>query len=117
MSGWKMTGAITYTFPAGSVIDANGTITVVADRKAYVAANAATLTDEVLLGNAVFAVSGTVNLLAADETTVIQGELVEVTEPAEPEGPVAADPNVVWNSDGGMFVYENFGRAVKLTVN
>ncbi len=120
MSGWKMTGAVTYTFPAGSVIDANGTITVVADRKAYVAANAATLTDEVLLGNAVFAVSGTVNLLAADETTVIQGELVEVTEPAEPEGPVAGDPkdpNVVWNSDGGMFVYENFGRAVKLTVN
>lgn len=120
MSGWKMTGAITYTFPAGSVIDANGTITVVADRKAYVAANTATLTDEVLLGNAVFAGEGTVDLLAADETTVIQGELVEVTEPAEPEGPVAGDPkdpNVVWNSDGGMFVYENFGRAVKLTVN
>lgn len=117
MSGWKMTGAITYTFPAGSVIDANGTITVVADRKAYVAANTATLTDEVLLGNAVFAGEGTVDLLAADETTVIQGELVEAPEPAEPEGPVAADPNVVWNSDGGMFVYENFGRAVKLTVN
>lgn len=117
MSGWKMTGAVTYTFPAGSVIDANGTITVVADRKAYVAANTATLTDEVLLGNAFFAGEGTVDLLAADETTVIQGKLVESTDPAEPEGPVAEDPNVVWNSDGGMFVYESFGRAVKLTVN
>ncbi|MGN0843430.1 MAG: glycine-rich domain-containing protein [Kiritimatiellia bacterium] len=79
MSGWKMTGAVTFTFPAGSVIDANGTITVVADRKTYVAANTDTLTDEVLLGNAVFAGSGTVNLFAADETPVIQGDPVEAT--------------------------------------
>ena len=79
MSRWKMTGAVTYTFPAGSVVDANGTITVVADRKAYVAANTDTLTDEVLLGNAVFAGEGKVNLFAADETTVIQGDPVEAT--------------------------------------
>ena len=39
----------------------------------------------------------------------------EVTEGYN--GAESGDPNVVWNTDGEMFVYENFGRAARLTVN
>jgi len=40
------------TLPAGTVVDADDTITVVVDRKAYVAAHDAELTDQVIVGNA-----------------------------------------------------------------
>ena len=52
MSGWKISGRFNMTLPAGTVVDANDVITIVADRRAYIAANEATLTDDVIVGNA-----------------------------------------------------------------
>ena len=57
LSGWKVSGPVSMTLPAGTVIDRqlgdkNGEIFVVTDRRAYVAANTKTLTDEVIIGNA-----------------------------------------------------------------
>ena len=57
MSGWKLSGAMKYTFPAGSVIDqafgvVPGEVFVVSNRIAYVAENMEGLTDQVILGNA-----------------------------------------------------------------
>ena len=59
MSGWKLSGPVKYTFPAGSVIDqafdeTPGEVFVVTDRKTYVANLATTteLTDQVIIGNA-----------------------------------------------------------------
>ena len=101
LSGWRMTGAVTYTFPAGAVVDAHDSVTVVADRKAYVAANGATLSDEVLLGNAVFAGEGKVNLLTADDETVIQGDPVEATS----YDGVYTEPVVINKS--GEYVFSN----------
>lgn len=101
LSGWRMTGAVTYTFPAGAVVDAHDSVTVVADRKAYVAANSATLSDEVLLGNAVFAGEGKVNLLTADDETVIQGDPVEATS----YDGVYTEPVVINKS--GEYVFSN----------
>lgn len=52
MSGWRLTGRFNMTLPAGTVVDANDTITIVVDRKAYIAAHDAQLTDQVIVGNA-----------------------------------------------------------------
>ena len=60
MSGWKLSGAVSYTFPAGSVIDQAfggqpGEVFVVTDRTNYIARLEAAhveLTDQVILGNA-----------------------------------------------------------------
>lgn len=57
MSGWKLSGAMKYTFPAGAVIDqafgeVPGEVFVVSNRIAYVAENMDHLTDQVILGNA-----------------------------------------------------------------
>ena len=60
MSGWKLSGAVSYTFPAGSVIDQAfgdqpGEVFVVTDRTNYIArleASGVALTDQVILGNA-----------------------------------------------------------------
>lgn len=73
MSGWKLTGAVAWTLPAGTVIDAKDSLTVVADRKAYVDS----LTAEqkaaapVILGNATFSEAALdLTLTAADGTVV-----------------------------------------------
>ena len=60
MSGWTLSGAVSYTFPAGSVIDQAfgsqpGEIFVVTDRTNYIArleASGTALTDQIILGNA-----------------------------------------------------------------
>ena len=52
MSGWRLTGRFNMTLPAGTVVDSNDTITVVVDRKAYIAAHDAELTNQVIVGNA-----------------------------------------------------------------
>ncbi len=52
MSGWRLTGRFNMTLPPGTVVDANDTITIVVDRKAYIAAHDAELTDQVIVGNA-----------------------------------------------------------------
>ena len=52
MSGWRLTGRFNMTLPAGTVVDSNDTITVVVDRKAYVSAHDAELTNQVIVGNA-----------------------------------------------------------------
>ena len=52
MSGWRLTGRFNMTLPAGTVVDSNDTITVVVDRKVYVAEYDAELTDQVIVGNA-----------------------------------------------------------------
>ena len=72
MSGWTLTGAIEYTMPAGTVIDANDTITVVTNRKAYISANTASLTDQVIVGNARRTASGAIALADADGTSVAE---------------------------------------------
>ena len=57
MSGWKLSGPVVFTMPAGTVIDQRigdkpGEVYVVTDRIAYVAANDATITEEIIVGNA-----------------------------------------------------------------
>ena len=78
MSGWKLSGAVSYTFPAGSVIDQAfgdqpGEVFVVTDRTNYIArleAAHVALTDQVILGNAVKGVGDACGLKDAN------GELV-----------------------------------------
>ncbi len=52
LSGWRLTGRFNMTLPAGTVVDADDTIIVVVDRKAYVSAHDAELTNQVIVGNA-----------------------------------------------------------------
>ncbi len=57
LSGWKVSGPVAMTLPAGTVIDQkmgnkDGELFVVTDRRQYVADNTSTLTDEVIIGNA-----------------------------------------------------------------
>lgn len=54
LSGWRLSGAVDWTLPCGTVVDMNDKVYVVADRAAYVKANAAKLTDQVIVGNAKF---------------------------------------------------------------
>ena len=73
MSGWTLSGTMNYAFPAGTVVDANDTIIVVADRKDYVADNTASLTDQVIVGNARHNPAVlTLALLSADGTPVAE---------------------------------------------
>ena len=77
MSGWTLTGKVTWTIPAGTVIDANDVLTVVADRRAYVAAHEAELGEQVIVGNAAFDPSAA-SLVLADDADV---KVVEVGVP------------------------------------
>ncbi|MBE6382648.1 MAG: hypothetical protein E7049_06515 [Lentisphaerae bacterium] len=52
MSGWELAGRFNMVLPSGTVVDANDTITIVVDRKAYIEAHVAELTDQVIVGNA-----------------------------------------------------------------
>ena len=80
MSGWKLEGAMTLTMPAGTVVDANDTITIVSDRKAYIAAHDAELTDQVIIGNAEANAAVTaIALKDATGQTVAQGMEPEET--------------------------------------
>ncbi len=54
MSGWKLSKAVKWTLPPGTVVDADDVIYIVADRKRYVEARGQSLTDEVIVGNAEF---------------------------------------------------------------
>ena len=61
MSGWTLSGAVEYTFAPGTVIDAEGTLVVAADRKAWIAsqtqADLTALGAAMVVGNAAFAPS------------------------------------------------------------
>ena len=70
MSGWRLAFSVDFTLPPGTVCDANDSIFVVADRRAYVAAHEAELTDQVVIGNASFTGAGPIALYAADGTLV-----------------------------------------------
>ena len=70
MSGWRLAFSVDFTFPAGTVCDANDSIYIVADRRAYIAAHDAELTDQVIVGNATFTGAGPIALYAADGTLV-----------------------------------------------
>lgn len=54
LSGWKLSGAVDWTLPGGTVVDMHDKAYIVADRAAYVKANAAMLTDQLIVGNAKF---------------------------------------------------------------
>ena len=58
MSGWSLSGAVEYTFAPGTVIDAEGTLVVAADRKAWIAgqsqAELTALGAAMVVGNAAF---------------------------------------------------------------
>ena len=78
MSGWKLSGPLSMTFDAGTVIDQQigdkpGELFVVADRLAYVTANEASLTDEVIVGNAKAGSGETYGLKDSAGETVIEG--------------------------------------------
>ena len=66
MSGWRLAFSVDFTFPAGTVCDANDSIYIVADRRAYIDAHDAELTDQVIVGNATFTGAGPVALYDAD---------------------------------------------------
>ena len=86
MSGWILTGAVQWTLPAGTVIDANDTLTIVFDRKAYIATHTAELTDQVIVGNATTASATALTL--TDGT----GEVLCSVSWAEPPYPTPTDP-------------------------
>lgn len=65
LSGWTLSGGVKGTLPAGTVVDAKDTITLVRDRKSWIAANRGDLGDRVVVGNFDFAGSGDVVLTAA----------------------------------------------------
>ena len=76
LSGWDVSGPVVMKLPAGTVIDqaidgTAGELFVVTDRKAYVAANKATLTDQVIVGNAKTGSGTAIRLTAADGTVVL----------------------------------------------
>ena len=73
MSGWVLSGAVVWTLPAGTVVDANDSLTIVADRKAYVAGLSAEAkaAAPVILGNAPFSTAALdLTLTDADGTSV-----------------------------------------------
>ena len=70
MSGWRLAFSVDFTFPAGTVCDANDSIYIVADRRAYIDAHDAELTDQVIVGNAKFTGAGPVALYDADGALV-----------------------------------------------
>ncbi|MCR5413538.1 MAG: CotH kinase family protein [Kiritimatiellae bacterium] len=75
MSGWKLTGRFAMTLPPGTVVDANDTITIVVDRKSYIATYDADLTDEVIVGNAgLSTVTTSQKLFNADNVEVLKVE-------------------------------------------
>ena len=77
LSGWVLSGPVTMTLPAGTVIDqkvgdANGEVYVTADRRATVAKFGSDLTDQVIVGNGTTGeADATITLTAADGTKVI----------------------------------------------
>ena len=87
MSGWKLSKAVKWTLPAGTVVDAHDVITIVADRRRYIELHGLALTDEVIVGNAEFkdVARNPVVLKDADDVKVIETypppvvELGEVT--------------------------------------
>ena len=73
MSGWQLTGRFKMTFPAGAVVDADDTITVVVDRRSYIATPDFELTNQVIIGNATLNADSTTLLLTdADGAKVLQ---------------------------------------------
>ena len=70
MSGWRLAFSVDFTFPAGTVCDANDSIYIVADRRAYIEEHGSELTDQVIVGNATFTGAGPVALYDADGTVV-----------------------------------------------
>jgi hypothetical protein len=77
MSGWSLSQAVVFTFPAGTVCDAHDVIYIVSDRRTYIEAHDAELTDQVIVGNATF----------DDSTTTMRlsdANGVEVAKYAEP---------------------------------
>ena len=72
MSGWKLAFSADFTFPAGTVCDANDYIYIVADRRQYIEDHAATLTDEVIVGNATITGTGPIVLSDADGEEVFR---------------------------------------------
>ncbi|MDO5462307.1 MAG: LamG-like jellyroll fold domain-containing protein [bacterium] len=79
MSKWTLAGAVEWTLPPGTVIDAQidgvpGELYIVADRNAYVLAHETELTDQVIVGNAEFTESQVFTLTATDGTQVIATE-------------------------------------------
>ena len=70
MSGWRIAYSVDFTLPPGTVCDANDSIFIVADRRAYIAAHDAELTNQVIVGNATFTGAGPIAIFAADGTQV-----------------------------------------------
>ena len=92
MSGWTLTGKVAWTLPEGTVIDAHDTLTVVADRKAYVAAHEGELASEpVIVGNAAIDAAAVAPLVLTDADGV---EVVSVAQP--PERTVKPMANAAW---------------------
>jgi len=67
LSGWTLSGGVNGTLPSGTVVDAKDTITLVRDRKGWIAANRGDLGDRVVVGNFDFSGSGDVMLTATGD--------------------------------------------------
>ena len=92
MSGWTLTGKVAWTLPEGTVIDAHDTLTVVADRTAYVAAHEGEFASEpVIVGNAAIDAAAAAPLVLTDADGV---EVVNVAQP--PERTVKPMANAAW---------------------
>ena len=66
MSGWTLSGGVKGALPPGTVVDAKDTITIVRDRRSWIAANRGDLGERVVVGNFDFSGSGDVVLTPND---------------------------------------------------
>ena len=103
VSGWVLSGSVSYTMAPGTVIDAHGVLIVAADRKAYVEANLANLTDEMLVGNAAF--DGSVSsLFFKDAAGVDVFKLVEPTDVSRNLRVLELMPKPAGDGDTGEYI-------------
>lgn len=103
VSGWVLSGSVSYTMAPGTVIDAHGVLIVAADRKAYVEANLANLTDEMLVGNAAF--DGSVSsLFFKDAAGVEVFKLVEPTDVSRNLRVLELMPKPAGDGDTGEYI-------------
>ena len=81
MSGWSLALGAEFEFPAGTVCDAKDYIYIVADRRKYIEAHEAKLTDEVIVGNAtMIGESDSIKLLDAGERPVCCNPTADMDE-------------------------------------
>ncbi len=119
LSGWKLSGAVDWTLPGGTVADMHDKVYVVADRAAYVAANESSLTDQVIVGNANF-VDGLDVVYVVPASVGNADGTVDIGERGEVWFSGTGPVNGAWESGGTLPIYvssETFSDEVEFTLD